>query len=138
MTDPFVAEQFVEETGVDLLAVSVGNVHVMVRGDQGLDLQRLADIRSAVPTPLVLHGGSGIEATALRQAIALGVVKVNYGTYLKQRYLAAIRQALSGEQDNPHELLGIGGERDIMVIGRNAVRDAVIERMTVLGCCGRG
>jgi fructose/tagatose bisphosphate aldolase len=110
----------------------------MVNGEQGLDLQRLAEIHRVVPTPLVLHGGSGIEGEALRQAIELGVVKVNYGTYLKQRYLRALREGLCVDESNPHELLGIGGERDIMVIGRNAVRDAVIERMCVLGCCGRG
>lgn len=137
MTDPAVAEQFVERTGVDLLAVSVGNVHIMVNGEQPLDLQRLDAIRRRVATPLVLHGGSGIEAESLRQAVRLGVVKVNYGTYLKQRYLSAVRRALTHENGNPHELLGIGGERDVMSVGRIAVRDAVLERIDLLGCCGK-
>ncbi len=137
MTDPAVAEQFVERTGVDLLAVSVGNVHIMVNGEQALDLQQLEAIRRRVPTPLVLHGGSGIEADSLRKAVGLGVVKVNYGTYLKQRYLRAIRRALANENGNPHELLGIGGEADVMSIGRLAVRDAVLERIDLLGCRGR-
>ncbi|MBA3775803.1 MAG: class II fructose-bisphosphate aldolase [Betaproteobacteria bacterium] len=137
MTDPAVAEKFVERTGVDLLAVSVGNVHIMVHGEQPLDLRQLAAIRRRVPTPLVLHGGSGIEANSLGEAIRLGVVKVNYGTYLKQRYLGAIRRALSYENGNPHELLGIGQERDVMGAGRLAVRDAVLERIGLLGCCGK-
>lgn len=137
MTDPAVAETFVERTGVDLLAVSVGNVHIMVTGEQPLDLERLEAIRRRVPTPLVLHGGTGIEAESLRKAVGTGVAKVNYGTYLKQRYLRAVRDALANENANPHELLGIGGESDVMNAGRIAVRDAVLQRIGLLGCCGR-
>lgn len=136
-TDPHDAERFVEATGVDLLAVSVGNVHVLIKGEQGLDLERLDAIRSRVPVPLVLHGGSGIAPKALEEAIRLGVAKVNYGTCLKQRYLGALRVALRSDESNPHELLGIGGASDIMVAGRVAVRDAVLERIGGLGCCGK-
>jgi ketose-bisphosphate aldolase len=136
-TDPALAEQFVRETGVDLLAVSVGNVHIHLSGEQDLDLDRLAAIHNRVPVPLVLHGGTGITATSLSEAIGLGVAKVNYGTYLKQRYLKSIRAALSHEVSNPHEVLGLGGEADVMVAGRLAVRDAVLERIDTLGCCGR-
>jgi ketose-bisphosphate aldolase len=138
LTDPAAAADFVKRTGVDLLGVSVGNIHIMVKGERPLDLDRLAAIRERVPdTPLVLHGGTGIEAESLRQSIRLGVAKVNYGTYLKQRYLAAVRRALSHDEINPHELLGIGGKHDVMTIGRLAVRDAVLERIDLLGCTGR-
>jgi ketose-bisphosphate aldolase len=136
-TDPHEAERFVEATGVDLLAVSVGNVHVLIKGEQGLDLERLDAIGRRVPIPLVLHGGSGITPKALEQAIKLGVAKVNYGTYLKQRYLAAVRAALKSDESNPHELLGMGGASDIMAAARIAVRDAVLERIGWLGCCGK-
>ncbi|MDB6167299.1 MAG: fbaA [Verrucomicrobia bacterium] len=136
-TDPEDAARFVAETGVDLLAVSVGNVHIRLEGEQPLDLARLEAIHRAVDCPLVLHGGTGIEAGSLREAIRLGVAKVNYGTYLKQRYLRAMRDALAGGEANPHELLGIGGPADVMVAGRLAVRDAVLERIENLGCCGR-
>jgi ketose-bisphosphate aldolase len=137
LTDPEAAAQFVEDTDVDLLAVSVGNVHVMVSGEQGLDLERLAAIRERVSIPLVLHGGTGIRADALRNAISLGVSKVNYGTYLKQRYLTAVRAALNVNAANPHSLLGLGGADDVMVVGRLAVRDAVLERIGLLRCCGK-
>jgi ketose-bisphosphate aldolase len=137
MTDPEVAGYFARATGVDLLAVSVGNVHVMLQGERDLDLERLARIREHVSTPLVLHGGTGITATTLREAIRMGVVKVNYGTYLKQRYLKALGFTLGKGSLNPHELLGLGGDRDLMVAGRIAVRDAVLERIDLLGCCGR-
>lgn len=137
MTDPEVAAKFVRESGVDLMAVSVGNVHIRVEGQQALDLERLAALRARIPVPLVLHGGSGIPASSIEAAVHLGVAKVNYGTYLKQRYLAAIKTALGRSETNPHELLGLGGAQDIMVVGRQAVRDAVLERIGPLGCRGR-
>jgi len=136
-TDPERARGFVRATGVDLLAVSVGNVHVSLSGRTALDLDRLKAIRRAVDVPLVLHGGSGIADEPLRQAIAIGVAKVNYGTILKQRYLAAVRRALAKDEPNPHALLGMGGPEDVMVAGRGAVREAVLERLPALGSAGR-
>ena len=136
-TDPQLAARFVRETNVDLLAVSVGNVHIMIHGERELDLTLLEEIHRQVRVPLVLHGGTGIARESLEKAIALGVVKVNYGTYLKQRYLAAIRKKLGEERSDPHELLGLGGEWDVLVAGRNAMREAVLERIGWLGCCGR-
>jgi len=137
LTDPSLAARFVSATGIDLLAVSVGNVHVKIDGTQGLDLGLLAEIHRQVKLPLVLHGGTGISASSLRQAIGLGVAKINYGTYLKQSYLRAIRGALDREGLDPHRLLGMGGPDDLLVAGRLGVRDAVLERIDLLGCCGR-
>ena len=139
MTSADEAARFVEETGVDLLAVSVGNVHIMLRGQRGLDLERLREISERVAVPLVLHGGTGIAPEALRAAISLGVCKVNYGTNLKQAYLKAVRAALrekDGDED-PHELLGIGGAPDVLVAGRRAVCDAMHERIASLNCAGK-
>ena len=87
--------------------------------------------------PFDLHGGSGIGADSLREAIRLGVAKVCYGTYVKQRYLDAVRRVLGTEEANPHKRLGCGGPEDVLVAGRLAVRDAVLERIETLGCCGR-
>jgi fructose/tagatose bisphosphate aldolase len=117
--------------------VSVGNEHIKLSGRAPLDLRRLEAIQQRVHIPLVLHGGTGIEDNSLREAIRLGVRKVNFGTYVKQRYLQAIRRALASEEQNPHALLGNGSETDVMVIGRAAVRDAVLERIETLGCCGK-
>jgi len=134
LTDPGTAAAFVEKTGVDLLAVSVGNIHIQLRGEQALDLDRLHEIAQRVSVPLVLHGGSGIAAESLRAAIKLGVAKVNFGTYLKQRYLAAVREAIAKDVADPHRLLGIGGAEDLLTAGRLAVKRAVIERINQLGC----
>ena len=135
-TDPTAAAEFVAATGVDLLAVSVGNVHIRTSGQGGLDLGLLEEIHRRVPVPLVLHGGTGIAPESLRAAIRLGVAKVNFGTYLKQRYLEAVRAALAPDCLDPHRLLGMGGTEDVLVAGRRAVRDAVLERVDVLGCRG--
>ncbi len=137
LTDPATAERFVRETGVDILSVSVGNVHVLLRGREGLDIDRLAEIRKRVGIPLDLHGGTGIAEDALRKAISAGVAKVCYGTYVKQRYLAAVRKALTSDQSDPHMLLGYGGREDVLLAARVAVRDAVLERIHFLGCCGK-
>jgi len=137
LTDPDQAARFVAETGVDLLAVSVGNVHIRLEGAGGLDLDRLERIARKVECGLVLHGGTGVAPEALRAAVKLGVVKVNYGTYLKQHYLAAVRKALAAGGADPHRLLGIGGPDDVMTAGRLAVRDAVLARIGLLGCSGK-
>jgi ketose-bisphosphate aldolase len=137
LTDPELAARFVQDTQVDLLAVSVGNVHVLTKGELDLDLKRLSQISERVNRPLVLHGGTGITANSIRESIKLGVTKVNYGTYLKQRYLAALRSSVTAGVDNPHQLFGMGDEHDVMMAGRLAVRDAVLERIELLGCCGK-
>lgn len=137
VTDPDAAARFVEATGVDLLAVSVGNVHIMAQGRSGLDLERLRAIRDRVAVPLVLHGGTGIDEPSLVQAIELGVAKVNFGTYLKRRYLETLRRRIGHEEADPHVLLGRGGSEDLLVACRHSVRDAVLERIDSLACRGR-
>ena len=137
LTDPDQAAKFVEATGVDVLAVSIGNVHVLRDGQRALDLDRLAALRERIAIPLDLHGGTGIGAESVRKAVAMGAAKVTYGTYIKERYLAAVRKALDNDAAGPHDLLGIGGADDVMVAGRIAVREAVLERIDLLSCRGR-
>jgi len=131
------AAKFVKATGVDLLAVHVGNEEIKLQGRAPLDLARLEAIHQRVEVPLVLHGGTGIEDESLKTAIQLGVRKVNYGTYMKQKYIQAMRGALSSRETNPHALLGDGSQTDVTVVGRTVIRDAVLERIELLGCCGK-
>ena len=137
LTDPEEAAQFAAATGIDLLAVSVGNVHILTDRQEPLDLGHLAAIRARVDLPFDLHGGTGIPGASLREAIRLGVAKVCYGTYLKQSYLAALRRGLDSIESNPHKLLGYGGAEDLLTATRLAVKAAVLERIGDLGCCGR-
>jgi fructose-bisphosphate aldolase, class II len=95
-TDPGQVALFAAETGVDALAVSVGNAHLMTETGAEVDWPRLRAIQAAAPAlPLVLHGGSGL-APALRRRIARDttVAKFNIGTELRQAFGAALRQAV--------------------------------------------
>jgi len=77
LTDPKMAAEFVERTGVDALAVSIGNAHGFYAKRPELDFDLLKVIRDQVDIPLVLHGGSGTPVEHLQKAISLGVCKVN-------------------------------------------------------------
>jgi ketose-bisphosphate aldolase len=139
ITDPAVASAFVQETGVDALSVSIGNTHVLTRGRSPVYLDKVEKIREAVDVPLVIHGGSGFPSEYASDVIKLGVAKFNFGTALKQTYLDAIRTKLSEyhEPMNPHVYLGMGGEKDIMVAGMEAVKAKVKELLKTYGYAGR-
>jgi len=77
LTDPNKAREFVERTGIDALAVSIGNAHGLYAKRPELDFELLETIRDMVDIPLVLHGGSGTPIEHLHRAIALGICKVN-------------------------------------------------------------
>jgi tagatose 1,6-diphosphate aldolase GatY/KbaY len=99
MTDPAEAAHFVAATGVDALAVAVGNVHGLAAGVTRLDLDRLREIAAAVPVPLVLHGASGVDRDVLRAATAAGVVKFNVNTELRRAFFDALERDLAGDRD---------------------------------------
>jgi ketose-bisphosphate aldolase len=99
-TRPEDARRFVELTGVDSLAVAIGTQHGFYRGEVALDFDRLSAIHQALPAvPLVLHGGSGVSRDLLLRAIELGVVKVNFGTEIKNAFMGAARDALTSSAD---------------------------------------
>lgn len=92
-TEPGQAAEFVRTTGVDSLAVSIGNSHGFYQGEVKLDFGRLEKIRQAVGIPLVLHGGSGIPDADIRRAVQGGICKVNVATELKDAFMAKIRES---------------------------------------------
>ncbi|MBN2269606.1 MAG: class II fructose-bisphosphate aldolase [Sedimentisphaerales bacterium] len=94
LTDPDQASDFVAKTGIDALAVCIGNVHGRYPKEPRLDFDRLAAIRSAVAVPLVLHGASGLNESSVRRSIQLGISKFNVNTELRQAYLDALRESL--------------------------------------------
>ncbi|RIV18194.1 class II fructose-bisphosphate aldolase [Alicyclobacillaceae bacterium I2511] len=98
LTDPDQAAEFVAQTGVDALAVSVGTVHGLYKGEPHLDLERLDAIQHRVSIPLVLHGGSGTPADLLHAAIRRGVAKVNVNTEVSLAAVGAIAATL---RDHP-------------------------------------
>jgi len=133
------ARAFVEETEIDALGVAVGNVHILTKGNAPLDLRALAAIGQAVSVPLVLHGGTGIPLEDAARCVQLGVAKVNFGTGLKQAYLAALREKLAKYREpmSPHPFIGMGGEDDILVAGREGVKLKCQELLRAYGSAGK-
>lgn len=82
LTVPADAEDYVRETAVDMLAVSIGNAHGLYTARPQFNFALLAELRSKVPIPFVLHGGSGTPEEDLRKAIGLGIAKVNVASEL--------------------------------------------------------
>lgn len=100
MTDPDLAAEFVARTGVDALAVAVGNVHGFTDAPVRLDLELLGRIARVVDAPLVLHGASGLPDREVAEAVALGVVKVNINAELRRAYVEALRAGLPASGDD--------------------------------------
>lgn len=93
LTDPASAKKFVDQTGVDFLAASIGTVHGMYTGEPDIKLGLLDDIRQAVGIPLVLHGGSGTPDDTMTQAVAKGICKVNVNTEVSLAATKYLKQA---------------------------------------------
>jgi len=102
LTDPEQAAEFAQRTGVDALAVAVGNVHGFTSRPVRLDLPRLRRIAALTPTPLVLHGASGLPDTVVTEAVEAGVAKVNINAELRRAYVGSLRASLTeGDDDIP-------------------------------------
>ena len=97
-TDPAEAALFAAETGVDAMAISVGNVHLQQDKEGGLDTPRIAAIQAATNTPLVIHGGSGVPVAQRKQlATQTNICKFNIGTELRMAFGAALRDAVNSD-----------------------------------------
>ena len=102
-TDPDMVADFVEQTGCDVLAVSVGNVHGLCRNPQ-IDLRLLARIHEVCPVPLVLHGGSGIPKEVIWEAKKHGLIKINYGSDLRKEFIHTFGEAYEADH-NEHDVI---------------------------------
>lgn len=127
-TDPAQAQDFVRRTGVDALAIAVGNAHGDYKFPPKLDFDRISAIARAVDVPLVLHGGSGLSDDDFRKAIRLGIAKVNIFTDINKAQAAAAKQALeagacTAMEMSPYEI--------------SAVRDAVEDKMRLFSSNGK-
>ncbi|WP_433857434.1 class II fructose-bisphosphate aldolase [Streptomyces kronopolitis] len=124
-TDPAEAAEYVARTGVDALAVAVGNSHAMTRRSAHLDHALIARLREAVPVPLVLHGSSGVPDAELRAAVHSGMTKINIGTALNVSLTHTVRDVLREEPalTDPRRYLGPA---------RDAVATTVRDLLTAL------
>jgi len=124
-TDPNDAREFIEQTGADFLAVSIGTQHGVYKATPKLDLNRLAEIHAAVDVPLVLHGGSGLSDDDFRNTIAGGIRKVNVFTDI----ILAAKNAIHADND---EIYG-----DALLRAEAAMKEAVIAKIKLFGSEGK-
>lgn len=108
-TNPDSVADFVERTGIDRLAVFVGNVHGLHASEPKLDIARIRKIRAAVPerVVLVLHAGSGISDTDIQTAIAAGIANIHISTELRVAFTGALRKMIEehAEETTPYKLM---------------------------------
>ena len=129
-TDPEDALRFVEETGIDSLAVAIGTAHGIYKGEPKLDLVRLSEIRERVSIPLVLHGASGVPDETVREGIRRGICKVNFATELRIAYSDGVKAYL---KENPDAF----DPKKYNAQGREEVKQYVMEKIKVCGSDGK-
>ena len=98
-TEPVDAKRFVEETGVNALAVAIGSAHGFYKDEPRIDLDRLSEIRKVTDAVLVLHGASGIPHDVLREAIKRGICKINLATEIKNIFMKTLKTRLVNEDE---------------------------------------
>lgn len=129
-TDPEEALRFVNETNVDFLAIAVGTAHGVYKGIPKIDFDRITAIRNLIDIPLVLHGSSGVPEEALKQAIPLGINKINIDTDLRIAFANGVKEFIKNNPDNidPRKIIGPA---------KIAMREKIIEKMHIFGSAGR-
>lgn len=130
MTDPSLVPEFVEKTGIDALAVSIGTVHGYYIGKSEIDYSLLAKINDRSTVPLVLHGGTGLKDEEFLRAISLGIRKINYGTDIFGTSTKTARKMLL---DDPELIM----YQDVCMEIRKAVRDRVASYLRLWGSGGK-
>lgn len=125
MTDPQQAVEFVAATGVDFLAVTIGNVHGEYKSPPRLDFPRLAKIRDLLTIPLVLHGASGLPPEMVSKSIQLGVSKFNVNTEVRMAFMDSLAQGFCATP--PKDLLEPMGEAIV------AMAEVIGEKLHLFG-----
>ncbi|HEX3045767.1 MAG TPA: tagatose-bisphosphate aldolase subunit GatY [Bacillota bacterium] len=128
-TVPEEAQDFVNITGINTLAIAIGTAHGEYKGEPKLDFERLTAIRKLVDIPLVLHGASGVPDESVREAIRRGICKVNIATELKIPMAKAIQDTFAR---NPKE----NDPRNYMGAAKEAVKKVVREKIRLCGTSG--
>jgi fructose-bisphosphate aldolase class II len=123
-TDPAEAARFARETGVDAMAISVGNVHLQQDKEGGLDLSRIRAIEAQTTVPLVIHGGSGVPVAQRRElARTSRICKFNIGTELRMAFGQALRHAVNADPTRFDRLAILKETHDpVVVAARNVIR----------------
>ena len=128
-TDPKMAKDYVDKTGVDALAIAVGNAHGAYKLPPKLDFERIRTIAKTVDVPLVLHGGSGLTDNDFKQAIKEGISKVNIFTDIN---VAAVKAEFSRFTDMNKGII------DLIPAAVEAIKQESMKKMELFGSVGKG
>lgn len=130
LTSPDEAVRFVEETGVDYLAIAIGTAHGKYKGEPKLDFDRLTEIKELVNIPLVLHGASGVPEESIKKATRLGINKINIDTDIRLAFTEGIRSVIVGkpEEYDPRKLCGPA---------KALMKEVVKNKIEMFGCAGK-
>jgi len=131
MTDPKKAKELVEYTGVDFLAVAIGNAHGFFREPEECDWERLAKIAAEVNIPLVLHGASDWSKEKIDLAIKGGISCFNVDTDIRLAFMHQICKTVG------HDRCTITDPRKVMDPVRTAIKKKVIEKISIFGSAGK-
>ena len=134
MTNPDDVPRFVEETGIDALAVSIGTAHGFYKADPKLDFDRLEKIVKLTYCPLVLHGGTGVPEADFRKCVEMGMSKINYGTAIKSVFVGAVAAVAAEEAA---KVPGKQDPRNLLKPAKKAVAEHVGEKIDIYGSTGK-
>lgn len=125
-TDVEDAVTYVTESGIDMVAVSIGTIHGVYASEPVLNYKRIAELKSSLEVPLVMHGSSGLKPEQFKEVIANGIVKINFGTYTQ---LTAGKATYEAALENPERI------QYSMIIskGQRAAIDYLKEHMIIFG-----
>ena len=130
-TDPGQAGEFAARTGVDRLAIAVGNIHGISLDEPDLDIERIRAIRASVPheTALVLHAGSGIPDSQIRAAISAGIANIHINTDIRVAFVQGLKNAIVAHPDETAMY-----KLDAPAIA--AMKEVVKQKLTLFGAVG--
>jgi len=123
-TDPVMAKKFVEDTGVDCLAVSIGTAHGLYTYEPKINFDLLKELIQVVPCPIVVHGGSNTPDDEVREMVRLGVSKINIGTDLFHAFNAGMQQGIN-------ECTLKCTTNSIMTIARKKVEEMALHKLKI-------
>ncbi|AEE97843.1 class II fructose-bisphosphate aldolase [Mahella australiensis] len=130
LSDPDEVVKFIEASGVDSVAVSVGNMHKMPVKEARIDIPLIREIRRRASIPLVMHGSTGISDEDLVKAIKAGITKVNIATEFNRAFLSGIKQSLSERPKNDFPM-------EYITEGMLAVKRLAVDKLRLTGSSGK-
>ena len=117
-------KNFVQDTGIDSVAASVGTVHGIYKGELNIDYKLIENLYNEVDVPLVLHGGSGLAIDILKKCKEAGITKININSDIQDRWSKAVREFVTENKDviDPRKIIGAGFQ---------AIKDVVREKINI-------